>query len=369
MTTPVVLDFRPLQGGDAGRGIGSTVRGLARCFPEQTVLLWSNKKRPVEAENRSIIAVRGPARSSRMSWLLDGISGRASHLRSRRTLWHLLSADPSFDVSGSYVITVNDTIPWRFPDLYPMGPTGKLWMSLTSRLARRAERVVVPSETSSLDVARYLGVDPERVRVIPWAPDPDLEIERTEGNEHSVTPGKPYVVMAGGFAHHDPRKRFVDAVAALRELPDEVGLIITGEAGPSATHLMAEAEELGVRSRVRLTGFLSPSQMAAVYSGATAFVFPSLWEGFGLPLLNAFALGVPAVVSDGGSLPEIAGDAALVYRAGDSEALGTELAQVVGDPALATDLRDRGHKRVHDFSWETTGEKYRAVYAEVGATA
>ena len=154
----VVLDLRPLQGGDSGRGIGATVRGVAGCFPDAGAILWRGFPTPAEATGRQVTWVRGPRRSSRMSWASDAASGRFGRDRSARTLWHLMNADASYDRGGPYVVTINDTIPWRFPDLYPAGPTGRLRMALTARMARKARVVVAPSRVSADDVVRYLEV-------------------------------------------------------------------------------------------------------------------------------------------------------------------------------------------------------------------
>jgi glycosyltransferase involved in cell wall biosynthesis len=175
--------------------------------------------------------------------------------------------------------------------------------------------------------------------------------------------------MAGGFAHSDPRKHYADAAAALRYLPDDVMLLVTGKPGPAEGAFEREIAGLGVSARVRLTGFLTGAEMAALFSSATAFVFPSLWEGFGLPLLNAFALGVPAVVSDGGALPEVAGGAALVYPAGDTEALGAHLQRLIDSPLLSSELVSLGKARNAAFSWGATAQRHRQVYEELGASA
>ena len=170
--------------------------------------------------------------------------------------------------------------------------------------------------------------------------------------------------MAGGFAHHDPRKRYEDAARALVGLPEDVVLYVTGGYGPAAPALREAARDVGVSERVVLTGHLDVPEMRSLYAGAAAFVFPSLWEGFGLPLLDAFSLSVPSVVSDGGSLPEVAGGAALVYPAGDLAALTARLLQIVENPAVATDLASRGHARSLDFSWSSTGAMYRGIYRD-----
>lgn len=371
------LDLRPLQGGDSDRGIGATVKGIAACFPDAGAILWRGLPAPAEATGRGITWVRGPRGASRMSWAADAASSRVGRDRSAGTLWHLMNADVSYDGGRAYVVTINDTIPWRFPDLYPAGPTGRLRMALTARMVRRARTVVAPSRVSADDVMRFLKVPARRVEVIPWAADPAMapssgglaeqapeRLSPPPSYPHLRYPDLRYVVMAGGFAHHDPRKRYEDAARALVGLPDDVMLYVTGGDGPAAAALRETARDVGVGERVVLTGHLDTTEMRSLYAGAAAFVFPSLWEGFGLPLLDAFSLSVPAVVSDGGSLPEVAGGAALVYPAGDVAALTAHLRHIVENPAVATDLRSRGHARSLDFSWSSTGDMYRGVYGE-----
>jgi glycosyltransferase involved in cell wall biosynthesis len=369
----VELDLRPLQGGDSGRGIGATVRGVAGCFPDAGAILWRGLTAPVEAEGRPVTLIRGPRRPSRMSWAADAMSSRAGRDRSGGSLWHLMNHDVSYDGGARYVVTINDTIPWRFPDLYPAGPTGRLRMALTARMARRARMVVTPSRVSADDVIRFLKVPARRVEIIPWAADPAMTqpvgglAEQAVRERMSPLPRYPpprYIVMAGGFAHHDPRKRYEDAARALVGLPDDLMLYVTGGDGPAAPALREAARDAGVGERVFLTGHLDMIEMRTLYAGAAAFVFPSLWEGFGLPLLDAFSLSVPAVVSDGGSLPEIAGGAALVYPAGDVAALTAHLLCIVENPAVAMDLGSRGQARSREFSWSSTGEMYRSVYKE-----
>lgn len=363
----LVMDLRPLQGGDAGRGIGSTVRGLAGSLPRPACLLWRGLPDPGEAAGREVVSVPGPARPGRLSWAVDGVRS----VRVGARVVHYPSLDPAFGWAPRTVITVHDAIPWRFPRLYPAGPTGRLRRDLSARLARAAAVVVTPSRSSAADVTRYLGVAPERVRVVPWATDPGWREPRGEEvravRERLGLPDR-YAVLAGGFAHSDPRKRFTDAVEALALLPADVGLVVTGSPGPAEAELTARVERLGLGARVVRTGQLEEGELAAVFGGACLFVFPSLWEGFGLPLLNAFALGVPAVISDGGSLPEVAGGAALVYPAGDVAALAREANRVLAEPALGQELVGRGRARAAEYSWAQVAAGYEQAYADAGAS-
>jgi glycosyltransferase involved in cell wall biosynthesis len=153
----------------------------------------------------------------------------------------------------------------------------------------------------------------------------------------------------------------------MKGLPGDVILFVTGSDGPAASAFRTALDSLGVSAKVRMTGHLDISEMASLFAGASAFVFPSLWEGFGLPLLDAFSVSVPAVISDGGSLPEIAGGAALVYPAGDVPALTAQLVRILENPETATDLARRGHARSLEFSWAKSAEMYRQVYESAGS--
>jgi glycosyltransferase involved in cell wall biosynthesis len=365
----LLLDLRPLQGGDLARGIGATVRGLARVLPEAGAILWKDRPRPEEADGRIVHAVRGPCSPGRMSWLVDATRSAASRSGRSRALIHLTNADVSYWGGRPFVVTLNDLIPWRFPELYPAGPTGRLRMAGTVRMIRRASLVVVPSQASAADAERYFGLAPERIRVVPWAADPDWsEPEPAWRDDVCQRLGllRRYVVMAGGFVHLDPRKRHSDALAALKYLPDDVGLVVTGGPGPAEIQFETDAARLGVESRVMRTGHVTLDEMAAVFSAARVFVFPSLWEGFGLPLLDALTLGVPSVVADGGALPEVAGGAALVFPAGDASALADQVNRILEDSQLAADLSARGRLRSLEFSWDRVGQLYRDVYRECG---
>lgn len=368
----LALDLRPLQGGDSSRGIGTTVRGLARRFSATAGVVWRGQPLPKLAMGRSLTTVAGPNRRERVSWMVDAASSRLARLRSAETVWHLMSPDVSYDGGGRVVVTVNDAIPWRFPEMYPAGPTGRVRMALTARVARRADKVVVPSSVSASDVTELLGVDPANVEVIPWAADPDLEPPSADDIARvRCALGLPatYVVMAGGFLHEDPRKRYSDAVEAIAKLAGDVGLVVTGRDGPAARRLRGVIEGCGCADRVFMTGYLEVRDMAAVFGGASVFVFPSLWEGFGLPLLDAFSLGVPSVVSDGGSLPEVAAGAALVYPATDVSGLRERISEILESPSIARDLARRGRARASVYSWKAVAERYENVYSAMGVLA
>jgi glycosyltransferase involved in cell wall biosynthesis len=132
--------------------------------------------------------------------------------------------------------------------------------------------------------------------------------------------------------------------------------------------LLATARELGIAARLRFPGFVADPDLPALYAAAEAFVFPSLCEGFGFPPLEAMACGTPVVSADGGSLAEVLGDAALVARAGDDEALAASLGRVLREPALRADLKSRGLARAKHFTWERCAEATMGAYRAVAAS-
>lgn len=362
--TEFALDARPLQGGDRDRGVGTYVRSLVDPACPRAVVLWRAAPDVDVVPSARVVTVPGVLRPGRLGWLRDA---SASTVALRSVPVHVPTLNASFGLRPP-VVTVHDAIPWRFPALYPAGRLGALRRRVEAGIARRATRVITGSVVSADDLIETLGVPAGNIEVIPycgdpeWAPSTDAETDALR-NRLSLAPR--YVVASGGFAHRDPRKRLEDAVDALGELEPDVQLAVTGRDGPFSAALQARARAAGVSDRLRLTGQLSRTDLNALFRGAAAFVFPSLWEGFGLPLLDAFRSGVPAVVSTGGSLPEVAGGAALVHAVGDVTGLARHLRSILDDPGVASDLRARGLARATHFSAAKVRAAHREIYASL----
>lgn len=360
----IALDARPLQGGDRDRGVGTYVRTLLDPDRVGPLVLWADGEEVDLRPDARVLTVPGCPRSGRLGWLRDS---SVSSVALRSVPVHVPTLNASFGLRPP-VVTVHDAIPWRFPALYPAGRLGALRRRVEAGIARRAARVITGSVVSADDLVNTLGVPAGRIEVIPycgdpgWAPSTDAE---TDALRERLSLARRYVVASGGFAHRDPRKRLEDAVDALAAVPSDVQLAVTGRDGPFAAALQARARAAGVSERVRFTGQLSRADLNALFRGACAFVFPSLWEGFGLPLLDAFRSGVPAVVSTGGSLPEVAGGAALVHGVGDVGGLARHLRSILEDPGVASDLRARGLARAADFNQSNVRAAHREIYASL----
>jgi alpha-1,3-rhamnosyl/mannosyltransferase len=169
-------------------------------------------------------------------------------------------------------------------------------------------------------------------------------------------------VASGGFKSPDPRKRLADLLAALVALPEDVALVVTGEDGPAAQAFRDRAERLGVAHRVELTGQLPALELVQVVAGAAVFAFPSAWEGFGLPLVEAMSVGLPCVVADGGALGEVGGAAATVVPVGKARDLAGALEELLQDSAKAAEASRRATTRAAEFSVQRFAQAHLDAY-------
>lgn len=259
------------------------------------------------------------------------------------------------------VVTVHDLIYDRFPDAFPAPSRWGLKL-LVPLGARRAQRVMVPSSSARDEVVRGLGVDPARVDVVPnglgrregTPPTPEAELR-----ERWHLGDAPVVVTVAAALPHKNLDRLLRAFSGLEGEPV---LVVAGHAGRQTERLRSLAGELGVGERVRLTGWLSDPDLEGVYALAACFAYPSLHEGFGMPVLEAMRRGVAVTCSDATSLPEVAGEAALLFDPEDEEAIAGALRALLTDPERRRALAERGRARAEGFTWERTAELTWACY-------
>jgi glycosyltransferase involved in cell wall biosynthesis len=254
---------------------------------------------------------------------------------------------------GRAVLTVHDLSYERHPRL--MGPRDRfLFRTLVPRSVRRADRVLTGSEWTKHDLIERYGVDEGRIAVTPYGVDP---LFTPEGPAR--TGGPPYALFVGAI---QPRKDPLTALEALARIDSGLRLLITGPEKSGGDEVRAAIERLGLGGRVELTGHVSRDELAALYRDAACFVFPSRYEGFGLPVLEAMASGIPVVASNAGALPEVAGDAAILVEPGDPVALADGIERALADRERLVQL---GLERARRFSWTETAKQTLAVYREL----
>ncbi|MHB8381099.1 MAG: glycosyltransferase family 4 protein [Candidatus Binataceae bacterium] len=245
---------------------------------------------------------------------------------------------------------------------------GRAYRRLAARhMARRADAILTDSQTSARDIRRYLGVPASRIVVAHLAAGEAFRrLNPTEVNATISGLGisSPFIFALGAV---DPRKntaRVISAFARFRARSSAFAhqLVIAGLSGRALTAFRRLAQITGVEEHVKFFGFISEPTLVALYNRAEALVYPSLYEGFGLPVLEAMACGTAAIGSTTGSIPEVAGEAAVLVNPYDVDAIAAAMTQVALDRALRDSLIERGIQRAAEFSWERCARQTLAVY-------
>jgi glycosyltransferase involved in cell wall biosynthesis len=252
--------------------------------------------------------------------------------------------------SGVRGAIVYDLVPLRFPEWTTPETAALHGRKLTD--VRRCDVVVCISDATAADVREHLGIDAGRVRVA--RPGVGDRFRDAVPAPPAALDGRPYVAS---LCTHEPRKNLVtlvEAFAQLRVRHPELALVLVGSAGWDGGAAAGAVERLGLAGDVLITGYLGDAEVPGVLAGARAFCWPALFEGFGIPVVEAQAAGVPVACSDDPSLDEAAGDAALRFGARDPEALAAALARLVEDDALRADLQARGRAHAATLTWDAT---------------
>jgi glycosyltransferase involved in cell wall biosynthesis len=265
------------------------------------------------------------------------------------------------------IVTIHDLIPVLLP-AYSGGRLGRLYTWLVSLAARRATHVLTDSQASRQDILSYLDIPPQRVEAILLAAgdrfQPVHDPQTREQVKRKYALPQHYLLYLGGFDVRKNVPAILRAYARLR-LPNS-NLVIAGKLPPHDTaftpHPRRIAAELGITDRVRLIGWVDEEDKPAVYSMAAAFVFPSQYEGFGLPPLEAMSCGTPVIVSDRGSLPEIIGRGGLFVDPDDLDALAAAIKHVMSNGTWSKDLRVSALAEAVRFGWHKTAQATIAAY-------
>jgi glycosyltransferase involved in cell wall biosynthesis len=251
------------------------------------------------------------------------------------------------------VVTVHDLIYARYPEAHA-GIRDKGMKLLVPGAARRSDRVIADSRSTREDLVALLGLDAERIDVVPLGfgsvrreqPVAERDVRARLGL------GERRVVLS--LSAKRPHKNLLALIAAFARLPaeDRPVLVLPGYPTAYESQLRERASALGIAEDVRFPAWLSSAELEGVWAIARVFVFPSLYEGFGLPVLEAMARGVPVACSNASALPEVAGDAALLFDPHDEQAIAVAVARLLDDDALRAQLVARGHARAREFTWE-----------------
>ncbi len=359
----IAIDVTTLRGRISGVGYYTAriVEHLAEALGSEgsevsELLLLSNgpvdRALPVGA--RAVPGFRFPIRSVWMQFLLPLLLRRL-----RPDLVHYTNYLAPAVSPGPYVVSVHDMSLTRTPEHHTLKKR-LLTASLVPRVARRARLILTPSLATSRDVVEDLGLPADRVVSIPYAA---AEMFRPVA-ERPPYPGldRPYFLFVGTI---EPRKNLVRLLNAFAEFARDVpgvNLVLSGQRGWKCEEIYARAKEKDVADRIVFLDYVDEATLPSLYSHALACVYPSLFEGFGFPVVEAMSCGTPVLTSNTTSLGEIGTGAALLVNPFDTQALANGLRSLARDPALREDLRTRGFARAATFSWQETGRRTIEAY-------
>jgi glycosyltransferase involved in cell wall biosynthesis len=265
------------------------------------------------------------------------------------------------------VVTIHDLAIYDHPEWFPAGQ----WFAtrvVVPQSARRARAIICPSEATKRATVRLFRVDPDRCHVIPHGVETEFSLPLSTEIRAGVTaryalPPR-YLLQVGTV---QPRKNYVASLRALKRIPVEqrIPLVVVGGFGWKYDAVVEAVRDLELRDWVRFVGYAGMSDLPPLYQMALAVLFPSLDEGFGLPLLEAFAAGTPVVASNVGAIPEVAGAAALLCRPDDDEGLAQNLLRLMTDSQLRERQIAAGRARAALYTWSASAAAHRAVYEAV----
>ena len=343
------MDTRALGDGDA-TGVGRYIQALIGAFHEShgvDLTLYSHRgprvvgpqvTMPLRMRGDRVQLVHGPANS--LPLLGFGLPG---------------------------VVTIHDLAIYDHPDWFPAGQ----WFAtrvVVPRSVRLARVVICPSDATMQAVVRHFHIDPRRCRVIPHGVETEFSLPvssevRAELTARYALPER-YLLQVGTV---QPRKNYVTSLRALARIRPEqrIPLVVVGGFGWNYDDVVDAVRELELDQWVRFVGYAGMRELPGLYQMAQAVLFPSLDEGFGLPVLEAFAAGTPVVASNAGAIPEVAGDAALLGAPDDDELLARNLLRLLTDRALRERQVAAGRARAALYTWSASAAAHRAVYESV----
>ncbi len=346
------LDATPLTltSGGLARYVSELSLALARQFPEDTYALLSDQsfELPLGAPPNLIAGPEAALLNPDRRWWLRGVRKAISAVRAQ--VFHGTNFEVPYLGSVPSILTIHDLSPWRDAAWHGSGAERVRNRTPWLLRLRRARTILTVSEAVRREIIAHFGLPEEMVRAIPLAaasafyPVPE-----------TVAPPAPYFLFVGTL---EPRKNLPALVEAWSETREETGaeLWIAGRR-------RADFKRMDELPGMKLLGEVPDAELPALYSSALAFVYPSLYEGFGLPVLEAMQCGCPVITSNDPAITEVSGDAAL--HAASTREIAQGMRILAADPARRKDLRKKGFARAKQYSWDLTARRTRALYQEV----
>ena len=320
----------------------------------------------IEQPNFHFVKVEMGSRLQRLLWEQSGLPWQARHLQ--LDVLHSPHYTMPLVKPCKSIVTFHDMTFQLFPEIHR--PIHRVFFPLMMQWsAQKADKLIAVSKSTKDDMLRLLEIYPERIVPIPEAASSHYQQLPTEQVEkvcerYQLTRGK-YIYYVGAL---EPRKNLPVLIEAYAKIaPDfpDIPLVIAGRKGWMYDEIFKKVTFLKLEEKVRFLGYVPESDLIGLYNGTQVFVYPSRYEGFGLPVLEAMHCGAPVITTRISSMPEVAGEAALLVEPDDVEALSTALREILTKDGLARELSQRGLARAKNFSWERCAQETLSVYESI----
>jgi glycosyltransferase involved in cell wall biosynthesis len=365
----IAIDARKLN----DFGIGTYIRNLVRYLPRlDTESEYFFLCRPEDREQLSILSPKAqPVCTNASNYSISEHIRIPLRLRRLRVdLFHSPHYVLPFFTPCRSLVTVHDVIHLLFPQYLPSRAAAHYARHMIKRAVDKAELILTVSAASKRDLLTFFDLKPEKILVIPNGIDSsiteELSVEELGRVRERFQIFGRTILFAGNIKPHKNVERLIAAFAKVRENPDfsDLTLIVVGDEISKYPSLRRAVARHQVRANVRFFGFVPELTLVALYKTADVFVFPSLYEGFGLPPLEAMANGTPVVTSNISSLPEVVGDAALTVDPYNIDDIAVAVRRILSEPELRARLIDRGRRRARRFSWERSVAQVHQAYQQ-----
>ncbi len=366
MAYNIAIDARKLSDFGIGTYIRNLIAGLSELDQENRYVLFVGQQGSLQLsdlpENFRVVVERSPSYSARelvaLSWKL---------FRLRLDLYHSTHYVLPAVVPCRAVVTIHDIIHLLYPEFLPSALAFFYAQRMIRRSLSRGDRIIAVSQNTKTDLMDYFKVDGRKIRVVYSGVTDSFRQSLTDGEISSWLEQfeirRPYLLFVGNPKPHKNLDNVVKAYARAQQILEfEADLVCVGDREGMEFKIRQRAEQMGLSDRIHLVGHVPEEALPALYQGATLFVFPTLYEGFGLPVIEAMASGVPVITSNTSALREIAEGYGHLVNPLDVEDIASAIAQCMADQDHRQALIKLGLKRADDFQWTRTAEKTLEVY-------
>lgn len=286
----------------------------------------------------------------------------------KNDLAHFLDySSPIIGIQNPFIITIHDLCFYKYPETFTYG-SRKLKSIITPISVKNANKIIAVSENTKRDLIEYFPNAENKIEVIYPGP-PEVEkifsksqIDKVKSNYGIVGD---YILSVGTLEPRKNLKRLIQAFKAINGVFNDIKLVIVGKSGWLYDDIFKNINNDKLRENIIITGYVEQKDISALYSGAEVFVYPSLYEGFGLPPLEAMCCGTPVVVSNTSSLPEVVGNAGVYVEPFSIDSIAEGIIKVIRDKELRNELVQRGYKQANKFSWDKAAAAVVNIYREI----